>query len=134
MYDRLVHFCFGFLLAYPVREMFVRVARVKGFWSFYLPLDVTLSFSAVYEILEWQVAARVAPTAGLVFLGTQGDVWDAQKDMLLSGLGATLAMSILALLNWRSNPNFLRELKESFGIRADDEPLGEARLRDWLRD
>jgi putative membrane protein len=89
---------------------------------------VTLSFSAVYEILEWQVVARVAPAAGLAFLGTQGDVGDAQKDMLLAGLGATLAMSITASLNWHSSHNFLRGLKKSFGISADDESLGEARL------
>jgi len=53
MYDRLVHFSFGLLLAVPVREAFIVLADIKGFWSYYLPLDLTLSFSAVYEILEW---------------------------------------------------------------------------------
>ncbi len=83
--------------------------------------------------MEWQVAARVAPTAGLAFLGKQGDVWDAQKDMLLAGLGATLAMTIFAQFNWRFNPEFPRELKQSFVISADDDPLGEVRLRKWLQ-
>jgi hypothetical protein len=56
MYDRMVHFAFGLLLAYPVREVFMRVARARGFWSFFLPLDVTLAMSALYEIIEWQAA------------------------------------------------------------------------------
>ena len=134
MYDRLVHFSFGLLLAYPMREMFMRVARVKGFWSFYLRLDVTLAFSAVYELIEWAVAARVDPAAGLAFLGSQGDVWDAQKDMLLAGLGACLAMLVIALLNWKYNANFLQEVRESFVIGSDDEPLGESRLKKWKND
>jgi len=61
MYDRLVHFSFGFLLAYPIREVFLRVTRVKGFWGYYLPFDVTLAFSAVYEIIEWIGAANLDP-------------------------------------------------------------------------
>jgi putative membrane protein len=81
MYDRLVHFSFGLLLAFPVREVFVRITRARGFWSFYLPVELTLAFSAVYELMEWAAAAGVPPEAGLAFLGAQGDVWDAQKDM-----------------------------------------------------
>jgi putative membrane protein len=134
MYDRLVHFSFGLLLAYPMREMFMRVARVRGFWSFYLPLDVTLAFSAIYELIEWAVAARVDPAAGLAFLGSQGDVWDAQKDMLLAGLGATIAMAVIAGINWKYNADFLPEIKESFRIRTDDEPLGELRLKNWKKE
>ena len=133
MYDRLVHFSFGFLLAYPIREMFMRVARVRGFWSFYLPFDVTLSFSGAYEIIEWVTAAKVRPEAALAFLGTQGDVWDAQKDMLMASLGAILAMLIIALINWRYNPDFARELKESFSVGPDDAPLGESLLEQWRR-
>ena len=90
MYDRLVHFCFGLLLAYPLRETFLRVARTRGVWGYWLPVELVLAFSAVYEIIEWLVAAQVDPAAGLAFLGAQGDVWDAQKDMLLAGLGALL--------------------------------------------
>lgn len=86
MYDRLVHFSFGLLLAYPVREAFLRIAKVRGFWGYYLPLDVTFALSAIYEIAEWIVASKVDPKSGLAFLGRQGDVWDAQKDMLLAGI------------------------------------------------
>ncbi len=133
MYDRLVHFSFGFLLAYPVREVFMRVARSKGFWGFYLPLDVTLSLSGVFEIFEWLVAKNVNPAAGMAYLGSQGDIWDAQKDMLLAGIGAALAMLIIALVNWRYNPAFGAEMKESFSVPRGDQPLGEALLQKWLR-
>ena len=133
MYDRLVHFSFGFLLAYPVREVFMRVARVKGFWSFYLPFDLILAFSAAYEITEWLVASRVDAASGLAFLGSQGDVWDTQKDMLVAGMAAMLALLVIALINWRYNRNFLQEVKESFVISEGDQPLGEVQLKKWLR-
>jgi putative membrane protein len=96
-FDRVVHFCFGLLMAYPVREVFLRVASTRGFWAYYLPLDVTLAFSAIYEIFEMLVAVVIAPSAGDAYLGTQGDIWDAQKDMALAGCGALLCMLITAL-------------------------------------
>lgn len=134
MYDRLVHFSFGFLLAYPIREVFLRLAKVKGFWGFYLPLDVSLSFSGFYEIIEWlAVEASGNAEAGIAFLGAQGDVWDAQKDMLAAGCGALLAMIIIAMINWKYNPAFGKELKDSFRIRKDDQPLGEELLQKWWR-
>ena len=134
MYDRLVHFSFGLLLAYPIREMFMRLARSRGVWSFYLPLDLTLAFSAVFEMFEWLVAAIVNPEAGMAYLGSQGDIWDAQKDMLLAGLGASLAMLLTALVNWRYNRHFLTELRDSLSLPADDGPLGETVLQKWLLD
>ncbi len=134
MYDRLVHFSFGFLLAYPVREVFVRITKAKGFWGYYLPLDVTLSLSAVYEIIEWLTAQNVGSAAGIAFLGAQGDIWDAQKDMTMAGIGAILAMLIIFLINWRYNRNFGKELKESFKIGDHDAPLGEVKLAKMLRD
>ncbi|MDD3450418.1 MAG: DUF2238 domain-containing protein [Gammaproteobacteria bacterium] len=132
MYDRLVHFSFGLLLAYPLREMFLRIARTQGVWGLWLPIELVLAFSAGYEIIEWLVAARVDPEAGLAFLGTQGDIWDAQKDMLLAGAGAVLAMGIVALVHWRYDPGFAGELRESLSIRKGEAPLGEVKLRDLL--
>ncbi len=134
MYDRLVHFSFGLLLAYPMREVFVRITKVKGFWGFYLPLDITLSFSAGYEIIEWITAELVDPAAGLAFLGVQGDVWDAQKDMVLAGCGALIAMLLILVINWKYNPRFFEEFKESFRLRKNDQPLGEETLSKWLED
>jgi putative membrane protein len=98
-FDRLVHFCFGLLMAYPIREVFLRIAHTRGFWSYYLPLDVTLAFSAIYEIMESWVAMIVAPGLGNTWLGTQGDVWDAQKDMTAAALGAVVCMVLTAVLH-----------------------------------
>ena len=97
-YDRLVHFSFGLLMAYPIREVFLRVAHTKGFWSYYLPLDVTLAFSALYEIMEWAAAAATNPELGIAYLGTQGDVWDAQKDMGSAAIGALCCMLLTAII------------------------------------
>jgi putative membrane protein len=93
-FDRVVHFCFGLLMAYPIREIFLRVARTRGFFAYYLPFDVTLAFSGAYEIIEMAVAIVVSPEAGDAYLGTQGDTWDAQKDMGLAALGAVLCMVV----------------------------------------
>lgn len=97
-YDRIVHFSFGLLLAYPIREVFLRVAHAKGFWAFYLPLDVTLAFSALYELIEWGAAELFGGELGAAYLGLQGDVWDAQKDMLAATIGAVICMSVTALV------------------------------------
>lgn len=97
-FDRVVHFSFGLLMAYPIREVFLRVAHTKGFFSYYLPFDVTLAFSGAYEIIERLVAVLVSPDAGDAYLGTQGDVWDAQKDMALAAAGAVLCMIATGLI------------------------------------
>jgi len=97
-FDRIVHFSFGLLMAYPIREVFLRVANARGFWAYYLPLDVTLAFSALYEIMEMVITSMVAPGTGDAWLGTQGDVWDPQKDMGLAALGALICMCITALI------------------------------------
>lgn len=130
LYDRAVHFAFGLLLAYPIREIFIRITKVKGFWGYYLPLDVALAFSASYEIIEWLAAITVDPASGLAFLGSQGDIWDAQKDMLMAGTGAFISMFFTALINLLLNKNFFKELKEGFKI--DEEPLGEKRIKKLL--
>jgi putative membrane protein len=133
MYDRFVHFSFGLLMAYPVREVFMRLAKVRGFWALYLPLDLTFAFSAIYEIIEWIAATYADPQAGIAFLGTQGDMWDAQKDMLMCGTGAFLAMCITAGINLALNPDFKRELRDSLRIEKGESPLGEVRLKQMLK-
>src|SRR5256885_151102 len=116
-YDRLVHFCFGLLMAYPIREMFCRVAGAKGFWGYYLPLDVTMSFSMLYELIEWIYAASAGGSAGASFLGTQGDEWGAQKDMAMATLGAVVSMTGVAFINWRFDKNFGTELRDSLAVK-----------------
>jgi putative membrane protein len=133
MYDRLVHFCFGFLVAYPVREVFVRISRARGFWNYYLPIELTLAFSAIYEIIEWIAAVTSGSEAGLAFLGAQGDIWDAQKDMLMAGLGAVLAMVITFAVAVVVEPDTWAVVRESLKIPAGDRPIGEDQIADWWR-
>jgi putative membrane protein len=94
-FDRLVHFAFGLLLAYPLRELLIRLAGVRGLWSFYLPVSGMLAQSGLFEIVEAVVAQIVRPELGAAYLGTQGDEWDAQKDMLAAFSGACLCMTVV---------------------------------------
>ncbi len=123
-FDRLVHFAYGLLLAYPLREVFLRVADVRGFWGYFLPLDFTMSTSMLYELLEWATASVVGSDAGNDFLGSQGDVWDAHKDMALASLGALISMTVIALVTWRYKRDFAREFGKSLKLRPSA-PLGE---------
>ena len=123
-YDRLVHFLYGFLLAYPIREMFLRIGNVRGFWGYFLPLDLTMSTSMLYELIEWGAAEYFGGDLGQAYLGTQGDVWDAHKDMALASLGALIAMFITALVNWRMQRDFAAEWAESIRVKRR-KPLGE---------
>jgi len=125
-YDRLIHFAFGLLCAYPVRELFVRVARVRGFWSYYFPFDVAMSLSMLYELLEWAVAVIVAGDVGQSYLGTQGDEWDAHKDMALATLGALIAIAATACCHWRLRRDFAAEMADSLKVH-DPRPLEEGR-------
>ncbi|MCP2513667.1 MULTISPECIES: DUF2238 domain-containing protein [Achromobacter] len=112
-FDRVVHFSYGLLLAYPIREIFLRVAEVRGFWAYFLPMDVTLSTSALYELIEWGAAEFFGGDLGAAYLGTQGDIWDAQKDMALAALGAVIAMAVTALINWRARRDVARDWADS---------------------
>lgn len=128
MYDRIVHFSFGFLLFYPIREVFMRLVHVKGFWSYLLPIDMLGSFSAIYELLEWFAARNVDPAAGLAFLGSQGDIWDAQKDMFVALIGACLAALIIFVINMKYKKDFWIDFKNSFKLEKNDHELGEVEL------
>ena len=126
-FDRLVHFSYGLLLGYPLRELFLRVAEVRGFWGYFLPLDFTLATSALFELFEWAAASYFGGGLGEAYLGSQGDIWDAQKDMALAGLGALIAMLVTAALNWRYQRDFAREWADSLKVKINT-PLGEDEL------
>lgn len=93
-FDRIVHFLFGFLLFVPLLDLFHHLAA-SAWLRLVLVLLVLSSASGFYEILEWLATEITHPELGIAFLGTQGDMWDAQKDMALAHLG-----SLLALLLW----------------------------------
>lgn len=97
-YDRIVHFSFGFLLAYPMREMFLKWLKFPTWVAWTLPIEITLSVSAFYELIEWAVADVFFKAQGDAYLGTQGDIWDAQKDIFLAFIGSILATTIVSFV------------------------------------
>jgi len=101
-FDRLAHAAFGLLLTYPIRELFVRLAHLRGFWSHYFALTTVVAFSGLFEILEAWVAQIVSPELGALYLGTQGDIWDAQQDMTAVLAGALLCTVLTAFVRQRA--------------------------------
>ena len=115
-YDRVVHLAYGLLLVLPLREWLMRHAGVRGFWSYFLPMDVVLSTSALYELIEWAAALLFGGGLGVAFLGTQGDEWDTHKDMALAALGALIAtLAIWALNRARGRDVTLEWLRRTGG-------------------
>lgn len=93
-YDRIAHFSVGFY-AYALAEFLDRKKLVTSRAALFLfPVFAIFTVAAIYEIVEWIYAASSSPEAGAAFLGSQGDIWDAQKDMLADGLGGILATAI----------------------------------------
>jgi putative membrane protein len=132
-FDRVVHFSYGLLLAYPVREIFLRVAAVRGFWGYFLPLDLTMSTSMMFELFEWVAAELFGGELGQAYLGTQGDVWDAHKDMALASLGALIAMLVTYAINRALQRDFAAEWAESLRVKMAH-PLGEDAIARMLED
>src|SRR3989338_4046007 len=90
-FDRLAHFSVGFY-AYPVAEWLLAkrlVANKFLLWTY--PVFAIAAIAAGYEIVDWIYASGSDPAAGAAYLGSQGDIWDAQKDMLADTLGAIVA-------------------------------------------
>ena len=127
-FDRVIHFSYGLLLAYPIREVFIRIASVRGFWGYFLPLDLTMSTSMLFELVEWGVAETFGGDLGITYLGAQGDVWDAQKDMALASLGALISMLVTAAINLSLQRDFAAEWNESLRVKSR-RPLGENEIK-----
>ena len=99
-FDRLLHLLFGVLITYPLRELLIRTSsiQVKGGWSYVIPVLMVMSGSMCYEMIEWGAATVFGGDLGMAYLGTQGDVWDAHKDMACAILGAVSSMLLLAAI------------------------------------
>ncbi|HEX6240690.1 MAG TPA: DUF2238 domain-containing protein, partial [Polyangiales bacterium] len=96
-FDRLVHFGYGLLCTPLFSELLARVVSARTrLWSALLPLGVIMSTSMLYELIEWAAAESFGAGLGQAFLGTQGDVWDAHKDMALASLGSLITLAWLA--------------------------------------
>lgn len=96
-YDRLVHFLYGLLLAPMGFELVAARSSPRGIWAFLLPTLFLASHSMLYEIIEWWGAEIFGGDLGQAYLGTQGDVWDAHKDMALGTLGAAVGVAAILL-------------------------------------
>jgi putative membrane protein len=99
-YDRLLHFLYGALIVVPSVELFAAYAPARNLWRIVMPVFFVMGHSVVYEMIEWLAALIVAPELGHAYLGTQGDEWDAQKDMALATGGSVLTMLLLRCSPW----------------------------------
>ncbi|MDD8060832.1 MULTISPECIES: DUF2238 domain-containing protein [Shewanella] len=115
-FDRFIHFAYGFLLAYPVRNLYCKIAGVKGFWSYFTPLNLIMSTSMLYELVEWGAAEVFGGELGMAYLGTQGDIWDAHKDMALASLGGFIAMAITLVVYSRIQKDFREQWRLSLTV------------------
>jgi putative membrane protein len=102
-YDRVGHLALGVFPSFIVREVLLRQTPLqRGGWLYFLIQCVVLAVAAFWELLEWWVSLIVAGDTGTAFLGTQGDIWDAQWDMLLALVGSLLCSWLLAPAHDRS--------------------------------
>ena len=95
-FDRVAHYSIG-LYAYPIAEYFIRRNHMKPLLACLFAVFSIMSLAASYEMIEWWYAELAGGDEGIAFLGSQGDVWDAQKDMLMDTLGALTSIALLAL-------------------------------------
>jgi len=110
-YDKVGHFAQGFVPALIIREIFVRKQVVNGKkWLSFIIISISLAISAFYELIEWFVSINTGES-GDAFLGTQGDIWDTQSDMLTALIGAIAALILCTKLQDKSIAMLLRGTK-----------------------
>jgi putative membrane protein len=102
-YDRVGHVALGLFPVFLARELLLLTSPLRrGRWLFWLSVSLVFAFAAFWELLEWWVTLLVASDVGQAFLGSQGDIWDAQWDMLLALLGALLSSCVASGVHDRS--------------------------------
>jgi len=102
-YDRVGHVALGVFPAFVIREVLLRQTPLqRGGWLYFIIISIVLAVAAFWELLEWWIALLAAPEVGSAFLGSQGDIWDAQWDMFLALVGAMIALPLFSRLHDRS--------------------------------
>lgn len=96
-YDRLIHFLYGLLITPAAAELFRLYGPYPRTWAVLFPLLFVASHSVIYELIEWAAAMVFGGDLGQAYLGTQGDIWDAQKDMALAFAGAVISITALGV-------------------------------------
>ncbi|MCR9610230.1 DUF2238 domain-containing protein [Vibrio alginolyticus] len=102
-FDRVAHFSIG-LYAYPIAEYLIHKNKFNKTFSCWFALFAIMSLAAGYEIIEWWYAELAGGDEGIAFLGSQGDIWDAQKDMLCDTVGAALSLFLMSAQRRFSQP------------------------------
>ena len=102
-YDRVGHLALGAFPAFTIREILLRTSPLeRGGWLYFLTVSVVFAIAAFWELLEWWVTLVASPGTGNAFLGSQGDIWDAQWDMFLALVAALVVLPLFARLHDRS--------------------------------
>jgi putative membrane protein len=101
-YDRIVHFLFGFLLTKPASEIIHKKISIPTPAALLFSFSLIATIGVLYELLEWVVAVVVDPKAGAAYLGSQGDEWDAQKDLLCKMTGSLLSVFSVQKISLKS--------------------------------
>jgi putative membrane protein len=96
-FDRLVHFLYGLLMAPAAVEIFAHCGRYSRSWAYLFPFLFMTSHGTIYEVIEWGAAFVFGGDLGMAYLGTQGDIWDGQKDMALAMAGSFITITLLAI-------------------------------------
>jgi putative membrane protein len=104
-YDRFVHFLFGLLCFLPVRELVRSRVTARGRHGYLLPGAIIVTIATFYELAEWWAMELFGGDLGQSYLGMQGDIWDAQKDVLVAVIGALLAGLATAWSAQRRQPS-----------------------------
>lgn len=101
-FDRMGHFFQGVIPAMLARELLLRTSPIKsGKWLFTICVSMALAVSACYELFEWRYAVTFGGEMAEDFLGSQGDVWDAQQDMFMALSGAIVSLLTLSAVHDR---------------------------------
>jgi putative membrane protein len=123
-YDRIGHFAQGFVPAMLAREILLRKSPLRpGGWLSFLVVCFCLALSACYEFVEWW-SALIGGASAAAFLGTQGDVWDTQWDMLFALIGATCAVLLLSRVHDRALARLAARVRPDGSVAGAPRPSG----------
>lgn len=114
-YDRVAHFCLGFLVTIPAREILLQFVSASRKWIHFIAASIILAVGAFYEFIEWWMSLIVSPELGDAFLGTQGDIWDSHWDMFLALAGAVCALALFSRLHDRQLGSYRNSRKNPWG-------------------
>lgn len=115
MYDRFVHFSFGLLMFYPIREVLLRFKQTRTLFAYLVPVGLIAAFSSIYEIMEWRTVSGLSTSVGYLFIGGN-DPFDGQKDMTVAIIGAAIAMLIVLVVTMLRTKTFWQDMRDSFRL------------------